>query len=195
MPPSGPKRVTRRFQELSETPQDPSKSPKSFNNLRKLMSLAFSPFLFRCASEASRWPQDGPRRPQEGPKRPPRRPQERPRAPQEGSKRAPRGYLDGPRGATPREDPPLLIDNLQDGPKRPSRAPKRPPREPQEGPKRVPRPPPRALRGPQDPPIELPEDHPPLLAHFGSLYVSLLAMSRQLSWAELLNGLAGLREA
>ena len=89
-----------------------------------------------------------------------------------------------------------MIDNLQDGPKRPSRAPKRPPREPQEGPKRVPRPPPpRALRGPQDPPIELPEDHPPLLAHFGSLYVSLLAMSRQLSWAELLNGLAGLREA
>ena len=36
MPPRGPKRVTRRFQELSETPQDPSKSPKSFNNLKKI---------------------------------------------------------------------------------------------------------------------------------------------------------------
>ena len=36
MPPRGPKRVTRRFQELSETPQDPSKSPKSFKHLRKI---------------------------------------------------------------------------------------------------------------------------------------------------------------
>ena len=54
MPPRGPKRVTRRFQELSETLQDPSKSPKSFKNLKKIMILTFSPFLFRCASEASR---------------------------------------------------------------------------------------------------------------------------------------------
>ena len=35
----------------------------------------------------------------------------------------------------------------------------------------------------------------PLLARSGSLYVSLLSITRQLSWAGLLNGLAGLREA
>ena len=160
------------------------------------MILAFSPFRLRCAFEASRWPQDGPRELQEGPKRPPRRPQERPRAPQERPKSVPRGYLDGPRGGTEREDPPSFHRHPPRQPQEAlqgsQEAPKRAPRGPQEGPKT---PPPRAPRGPQDPPIELPEDHPPLLAHFGSLYVSLLAMSRQLSWAELLNGLAGLREA
>ena len=43
------------------------------------MFVVFSPFRFRWALEASRWPQDGPREPQEGPKRAPRRPQERPK--------------------------------------------------------------------------------------------------------------------
>ena len=47
------------------------------------MICASSPIRFRCAFEASRWPQDGPRELQERPKRPPRRPQERRRSPQE----------------------------------------------------------------------------------------------------------------
>ena len=62
------------------------------------MCLAFSPFRFRWALEASRWPQGGPREPQDGPKRGPRRAQERPRTPQERPKRAPRGDFSGPDG-------------------------------------------------------------------------------------------------
>ena len=36
MPPRGLKKATRRFQVLSETFQDPPKSPKSFKNLRNI---------------------------------------------------------------------------------------------------------------------------------------------------------------
>eukprot|EP00959_Pyramimonas_sp_CCMP1952_P037757 790428-Pyramimonas_sp.AAC.1 len=89
MPPIGPKRATKRFQVLSETPQDPPKAPNPSKTYGQSMICAFSPFRFRRASEASSWPQDYPR-PQEGPKRPPRRPQERPRTLQEGPKSAPR---------------------------------------------------------------------------------------------------------
>eukprot|EP00959_Pyramimonas_sp_CCMP1952_P177960 3719806-Pyramimonas_sp.AAC.1 len=32
MPPRGPKMIARRFQVLSDTPRDPSKSPQSFKN-------------------------------------------------------------------------------------------------------------------------------------------------------------------
>ena len=63
-PPRGLKRAARRLQLPFETRQDLPEMPKSFKNIRKLMIFAFSPCRFRCASEASRWPQDGPRRPQ-----------------------------------------------------------------------------------------------------------------------------------
>ncbi len=36
MPPRGPKRVTGRILELSKTSQDPSNSPKSLKNLKKM---------------------------------------------------------------------------------------------------------------------------------------------------------------
>ena len=45
MPPRGPKRATRRFQVLLDTPQDLPEKPKSYNNLRKINDcclLAFS---------------------------------------------------------------------------------------------------------------------------------------------------------
>ena len=105
MPPRGSKTTLRRLQVAKEPPKEAPEKPKSFKHRRKSMFLAFSPFRFRGASEASRWLQDDPRDPQEGPKRVPRGAQERPRAPQERPKsdpgalnRAPRAPKNDPRG-------------------------------------------------------------------------------------------------
>ena len=91
MPPRGLKRATRRFQVLSETFQDPPKSPKSFKNLKKIYDfglLAVSlPIRFWGLKMAPRWPKKAPRRAQEAPKTAPRAPKSAPRAPQEGPKR------------------------------------------------------------------------------------------------------------
>ena len=133
------------------TPKEVPEKPKSFKHFRKSnVFVAFSPFRFRWALEASSWLQDGPRRPQERPKRGPRRPQERPRAPQERPKRAPRGDFSGPEGAIeisaalffdrwPPRWPKRGPRGAPEGPKTAPRAPKRAPRAPQEGPKRGPR--------------------------------------------------------
>ena len=117
------------------------------------MLLAFSPFRFQWALEASRWPQDGPREPQDGPKRGPRRAQERPRSPQELPKRAPRGDFSGPDGGAlisarrcfdrwPPRWPQETSQTLPKSPKRtptaPQESPKRAPREPRESLKRAP---------------------------------------------------------
>ena len=168
MPPRGSKTTLRRLQVAKEPPKEAPEKPKSFKHRRKSMFLAFSPFRFRGASEASRWLQDDPRDPQEGPKRVPRGAQERPRAPQERPKRAPRGPFEGPDGGTEKGSTSFLIDGLQDGPKRAPKAPKKAPREPQERPQRAPRQPQegprsfqnvpkRALRWPQEAYKTLPE--------------------------------------
>ena len=85
MPPSSPKRATRRSQVLLETPQDLPEKPKSFKNLKENQwFLPSRPF----ASDALLRPQDGPRELQEGPKRPPNM--------------APRPFKIAPRGAQER---------------------------------------------------------------------------------------------
>eukprot|EP00959_Pyramimonas_sp_CCMP1952_P217043 4539283-Pyramimonas_sp.AAC.1 len=62
--------------------------------------LDVSPFRFRCAFEASAWPQDGPIELQEGPERPSSLPQARPRSPPWGPNSAPRCYDDGYSGGS-----------------------------------------------------------------------------------------------
>ena len=120
-------------QVATETPNDVPKNPKSFQKQKGgQLIIAFSPFRFRWAPEASRWLQYDPRDPQEGPKRAPRGAQERP-------KRAPRGSFEGSDGGRLKESTPFLIDSLQDCPRRASNADKRAPREPQERPKSAPR--------------------------------------------------------
>ena len=98
IPPRGPKTAPRRIQVPFEPSTAPSKMPKPFKSLGKIMCFAFSPFRFRWALEASRWPQDGPREPQEGPKKA----QDGPKIAQEAPKSAPRRPQDAvfepPRG-------------------------------------------------------------------------------------------------
>ena len=84
MPPRNPKRATRRFQVLSETPQDPSKSPKSFEHLKEINELCL---LAVSLPMAPRWPKKAPRGSQEAPKTAPRAPKSAPRGPRDGPKR------------------------------------------------------------------------------------------------------------
>ena len=91
MPPRGLKRATRRFQVLSETFQDPSKSPKSFKNFKKnydfgLVAVSL-PMRFGGLKMALRWPKKAPRGAQEAPKTAPRAAKSAPKGPQEGLKR------------------------------------------------------------------------------------------------------------
>eukprot|EP00959_Pyramimonas_sp_CCMP1952_P374581 7844848-Pyramimonas_sp.AAC.1 len=65
MPPRGPKSITRRILELSQTSQDPSNNPKSFKNLKKMHDFG----LLAVSLPALLRPQGGPKMAQEGPKR------------------------------------------------------------------------------------------------------------------------------